>query len=101
MGNSKSNYSVKEKLKIKEPSLYKVLLLNDDKTTMDFVVQILQDVFSKPNNEAVKLMLKVHNEGQAICGTFSREIAETKCEAVLTLSKANGFPLQCIMEKNN
>ena len=99
MGNSKSNYSVKEKLKIKKPSLYKVILLNDDRTTMDFVVQILQDIFSKPNNEAVKIMLKVHNEGQAICGVFSKEIAETKCEAVQVLSKANGFPLKCVMEK--
>ena len=99
MGNSKSNFSVKDKIEVKQPSLYKVILLNDDKTTMDFVVEVLETIFIKNKSEAVKIMLKVHHEGQAVCGIFSREIAETKCGAVRTIAKLNGYPLQTVMER--
>ena len=83
----------------KEPSLYKVILLNDDYTTMDFVVRILETVFSKPPAEATRIMLSVHKKGSGLCGVYTREIAETKVVAVHDLAGQSGFPLKCIMEK--
>lgn len=84
---------------IKAPALYKVLLLNDDYTTMDFVVRILETVFHKPPAEAVQVMLHVHKRGQGLCGIYTRDIAETKVINVHGLARENGFPLKCTMEK--
>ncbi len=84
----------------KFPSLYKVLLHNDDYTTMDFVVAILMGVFGKPLETATQLMMTIHRSGSAVCGIYTREIAETKVQAVHTLAEDKGFPLRSTMEKN-
>ncbi len=84
---------------IDEPSLYKVLLLNDDYTTMDFVVQVLMYVFHKSEADSRRIMLKVHEEGVGLCGVYSFEIAETKVETVHALASERGFPLKCTMER--
>jgi len=88
-----------ERHEIKAPSLYKVFLLNDDYTTMDFVVQILEKVFHKPHVEATQIMLHVHKNGKGLAGVYTREIAETKVVSVEELARENGFPLKCAMEK--
>ena len=88
------------KEKLKKPSLYKVLLLNDDYTPMDFVGFLLQKFFHKNNDEATKIMLHVHQNGVGICGVFPYEIAETKVIQVLETAKKNDHPLQCTMEKD-
>ncbi|MGE4518584.1 MAG: ATP-dependent Clp protease adaptor ClpS [Desulfobacteraceae bacterium] len=85
--------------KIKEPPLYKVLLHNDDYTTMDFVVDVLITVFHKSEAEAEKIMLNVHKKGVGICGVYPYELAETKVETVTALAKNSGFPLKSTMEK--
>lgn len=82
-----------------EPRLYKVLLHNDDYTTMEFVVEILQMVFHKSPVEATQIMLNVHKRGIGVCGIFTAEVAETKVEMVHHLAKKNGFPLQCSLEE--
>lgn len=86
------------KPELKKPKMYKVFLLNDDYTTMDFVIMILQHVFFKTRDEAVHIMLQVHQNGKGVCGTYSKDIAETKVQQVLELAKENGHPLQCIMQ---
>ena len=88
------------KKKLKKPSLYKVVMLNDDYTPMDFVVYLLKTFFKKNHEEASKIMLEVHNKGAAICAIFTFEIAETKILKVINTSRNNGFPLLCILEKN-
>jgi ATP-dependent Clp protease adaptor protein ClpS len=90
---------VKERQETETPSLYKVFLLNDDYTTMDFVVQVLENIFSKPHVEAVQVMLHVHRNGKGLAGVYTREIAETKIETVHEFSQQSGFPLKCTMEK--
>ena len=87
------------KLKPKLPKNYKVILLNDDYTPMEFVVVVIQKVFKKSHDEATKIMLQIHTEGIGICGVFPLEIAETKMNQVLNLSKESQHPLQCIIEK--
>ena len=87
------------KTKLKKPSLYKVLILNDDYTPMEFVVYLLKSFFNKSNEEATKIMLHVHQNGIGVCGIFSYEIAETKVIQVLDTSRKNNHPLQCTMEK--
>lgn len=82
----------------KEPSLYKVILYNDDYTTMDFVINILKDVFRKNPEEAKQIMLVVHNNGQAVVGIYTREIAETRANKVHKLAKKAGYPLLCTFE---
>jgi ATP-dependent Clp protease adaptor protein ClpS len=89
----------KTRPKTKKPSLYKVLLLNDDYTPMEFVVHILQKYFGKQREEAEQVMLHVHQKGVGICGVFTFEIAETKVTQVMDFSRANNHPLQCTMEK--
>jgi ATP-dependent Clp protease adaptor protein ClpS len=93
------NVQVEENQEIKAPSLYKVFLLNDDYTTMDFVVHILEKVFHKPHVEATQIMLHVHKNGKGLAGVYTREIAETKISTVDELSQKNSFPLRCAMEK--
>ena len=85
--------------RVKKPSLYKVVMLNDDYTPMDFVVYLLKTFFKKNHEEASKIMLEVHNKGAAICGIFTFEIAETKILKVINTSRKNGFPLLCTLEK--
>ena len=83
-----------------EPPLYRVLIHNDDYTTMEFVVEILVVVFNKPVEEAVRIMLNVHNNGVGICGIYPLEIAETKVDTVHTLAQEHGYPLRCSLEKD-
>jgi ATP-dependent Clp protease adaptor protein ClpS len=85
---------------IKPPPLFKVLLLNDDFTPMDFVVQILQGFFSKSREQATQIMLKVHNEGAGICGVYPRDVAETKVQQVTGFAREHQHPLQCVMEED-
>jgi ATP-dependent Clp protease adaptor protein ClpS len=84
--------------KTKTPKLYRVVLLNDDYTTMEFVIAVLEDVFQKSPAEAFRLMMQVHTQGQARCGTYTYEVAETKVETVRDLAKREGFPLQASIE---
>ncbi|MBW1643302.1 MAG: ATP-dependent Clp protease adapter ClpS [Deltaproteobacteria bacterium] len=84
---------------VTEPSMYRVLLINDDYTTMEFVVEILMLVFSKSVEEATQIMLNVHRIGVGLCGIYTYEVAETKVDTVDTLAKERGFPLKCSMEK--
>ena len=85
---------------VQEPPQYKVLLHNDDYTTMDFVVMILQTVFLKNTEEATRIMLNVHHQGIGIAGIYTREIAETKVAIVHQMAKQHQFPLRCSMEKD-
>ena len=82
----------------KRPELYKVLLLNDDYTTMDFVVEVLETIFNKQPAEAFRIMMMVHTQGKGLCGVYPFEIAETKVEAVINRARDNGFPLKAAME---
>ena len=84
---------------IEEPPMYKVMLLNDDYTTMEFVVEVLVHVFQKSSEEATQIMLNVHRSGVGVCGIYPYEIAETKVDTVGALARENGFPLKCIMER--
>lgn len=84
---------------VREPSMYRVLLHNDDYTTMEFVVEILMVVFNKSVESATEIMLNVHRKGIGVCGVYTHEIAETKVETVSRLAQENGFPLKCTMEE--
>ena len=86
--------------KTKKPSMYKVLLLNDDYTPMEFVIYVLQRFFSKSAEDATKVMLHVHQNGVGICGVFTYEVAETKVTQVMDLALQHDHPLQCTMEKD-
>merc|ERR1711998_121293 len=81
--------------KTKKPSMYNVLLLNDDYTPMEFVVLVLESVFNKKQEEATQIMLHVHKNGVGVCGTLTYEVAEAKCKAVMDLAKKHEHPLQC------
>ena len=82
----------------KKPELFKVLLLNDDYTTMDFVVEILETVFNKAPAEAYRIMMAVHTQGQGLCGVYPFDVAETKVATVVDLARDHGFPLRAAME---
>ncbi len=86
--------------KLAPPPLYTVLLLNDDFTPMDFVVQVLQKFFSMNREQATQIMLKVHMEGRGVCGVFPRDVAATKVGQVSSFARENQHPLACIMEEN-
>lgn len=90
---------LKARPKTKKPSMYKVLLLNDDYTPMEFVVHVLEKFFNKNNTEATDVMMHVHRRGVGICGVYTYEIAETKVAQVMDFARANEQPLQCTMEK--
>lgn len=87
------------KEKLDEPKKYKVLLLNDDFTSMDFVVQVLEGIFHRSQGDAFAIMLKIHKEGSGLCGVYPFDIAETKVAQVLSLAKKNRFPLRAVMEE--
>jgi len=89
-----------ERTKIKPPPMFKVLILNDDYTPMDFVIIVLQKFFALDREKATKVMLKVHREGRGVCGIFSKDVAATKVELVRSFAKQHQHPLQCMMEEN-
>jgi ATP-dependent Clp protease adaptor protein ClpS len=84
---------------VTEPPMYRVLLHNDDYTTMEFVVELLMYIFNKSLEEATRIMLNVHRNGKGVCGTYTYEVAETKVEMVHQLARERGFPLKSTMEK--
>ena len=88
-----------ERQKSKPPSLYKVLLLNDDYTTMEFVIEVLQTFFAMDRERATQVMLKVHKEGLAVCGVYPKDIAESKVEQVTAFAKQHEHPLRCELER--
>ncbi len=90
---------LKVRPKTKKPSMYKVLILNDDYTPMEFVIHVLERFFNKNRQEATDIMLHVHRRGVGICGVFTYEVAETKVAQVMDFARANEQPLQCTMEK--
>ena len=100
-GNPENNTGVieKTKQKTKKPSMYKVVMLNDDYTPMEFVIHVLERFFSKTRDEATNIMLHVHQKGAGVCGVFSFEIAETKVVQVMDCARENQHPLQCTIEK--
>jgi ATP-dependent Clp protease adaptor protein ClpS len=89
----------REKEEVKPPEEFRVILLNDDFTTMEFVVSVLMTVFHKPVPEATRIMLDVHKKGRGIVGTYTYDLAATKISQVHQLARQNGFPLKCTMEK--
>jgi ATP-dependent Clp protease adaptor protein ClpS len=91
--------ATKPRERLKKPPLYRVLLLNDDFTPMDFVVDILETIFRKDHEEATIVMLHVHNHGVGVCGIYSCEVAESKVQQVLDYAHAFGHPLRCTMER--
>jgi ATP-dependent Clp protease adaptor protein ClpS len=101
MSNQQQTGSVLEaaKAKVKPPPLYKVMLLNDDYTPMDFVVVVLQTVFAMSREKATQVMLQIHREGVGVCGTFTREVAAAKVEQVINIARKHQHPLQCTMEE--
>src|SRR5215468_5674040 len=98
-GDQRTGVGVKSKPKTKKPSMYKVLLLNDDYTPMEFVVHVLERFFSKSREEATRIMMHVHRRGVGICGVFTYEVAETKVAQVIDFARRHEHPLQCTLEK--
>ncbi|PIF04627.1 MAG: ATP-dependent Clp protease adaptor ClpS [Arcobacter sp.] len=92
-------YDLENDLELQEPKKYKVLLLNDDFSTMDFVIEVLTKIFRKSLEEAGKIMLDVHNNGKAICGVYTKEIALTKVAQVKTMAKKAKYPLKAIAQE--
>ncbi len=88
-----------DELDLQEPKKYKVFLLNDDFSTMDFVIDVLVRVFRKSVDEASVIMMNIHNKGKELCGTYTYEIASTKVAQVKTMAREKGFPLKAIMEE--
>lgn len=97
--NSDSLALQEAKPRLKRPPLYKVILLNDDYTPMDFVIQVLQKFFAMNHEKATQIMLHVHTRGMGVCGIFNRDIAETKVAMVNQFSREHQHPLKCTMEK--
>ncbi|MCX6553444.1 MAG: ATP-dependent Clp protease adapter ClpS [Candidatus Aminicenantes bacterium] len=97
--NSDAELQTKEESEIREPKMYRVILHNDHYTTMEFVVEILVNIFAKPSQEATRIMLDVHRRGSGECGVFSRDIARTKVSQVHALARQHEFPLRCSYEE--
>jgi ATP-dependent Clp protease adaptor protein ClpS len=91
---------VKPRPKTRKPTMYKVLMLNDDYTPMEFVVHVLERFFQKSREEATRIMLHVHRRGVGVCGVFTYEVAETKVAQVIETARRHQHPLQCTMEKD-
>lgn len=89
-----------ERAATRPPGMYKVILFNDDYTTMEFVIEVLQRFFAINRERAQQIMLKVHNEGSAVCGVYTRDVAETKVAQVSDFAQQHGHPLRCGMEEN-
>lgn len=98
-GDNGTAIVTREKTKLKKPSLYRVLILNDDFTPMHFVIHVLQRFFAMNEEQATQITLHVHNQGVGECGVFTYEVAETKVNKVMNFARDNQHPLQCIMEK--
>jgi len=92
--------AVKTRAKTKKPSMYKVLMLNDDYTPMEFVIYVLERIFNKSAEDATRIMLHVHQKGVGLCGVFTFDVAETKAGQVMDLARRNQHPLQCTIEKD-
>ena len=99
--NDKIGLATRTRVRTKKPSLYRVMLLNDDYTPMEFVVFILERFFNKSPEEATRIMLHVHQKGVGLCGVYTYEVAETKVAQVLDMAQRNEHPLQCVMEKDD
>ncbi|MBF0589969.1 MAG: ATP-dependent Clp protease adapter ClpS [Magnetococcales bacterium] len=95
-----SDLATQNRTEIQEPSFYKVMLLNDDFTPMDFVVELLMRHFRKSHEDAMRIMLEVHHDGRGLCGVFPRDLAETKVSQVNQYARDNDHPLKCAMEPN-
>ena len=89
----------RQETRTKPPPFYRIILLNDDFTPMDFVVGVLRSIFHKSSEEATEIMLRVHHNGSAVCGTFTREVAETKAQQLITCARRNSHPLRCRVEE--
>lgn len=89
-----------KRVKIKPPPMFKVIILNDDYTPMDFVVLVLQKFFALNREKAMQIMLKVHREGMGVCGVYAKDVAATKVDQVRSYAKQHQHPLQCMMEEN-
>ncbi len=98
-GGPATSVIAKVKPKTKRPNLYRVLILNDDYTPMEFVVHVLERFFQKNREEATRIMLHVHRRGVGVCGAYTYEVAETKVTQVMDLARQNQHPLQCTIEK--
>lgn len=96
---TKGDVATKTRTKTQRPSLYKVLLLNDDYTPMEFVVLVLERFFGKSREDATRIMLHVHHKGVGVCGVYTFEVAETKVAQVIEYARQNQHPLQCTMER--
>ncbi len=96
---NKTKTTVKSEANVALPPLFKVLMHNDDYTTMEFVIDVLRNIFNKPATEAEKIMLTIHFQGVGHCGTFPYAIAETKADQVRLRARKNGFPLRCSLEE--
>jgi ATP-dependent Clp protease adaptor protein ClpS len=90
---------VQSRVRVRKPSLYKVIMLNDDYTPMEFVIMILERFFNKTHDEATQIMLHVHQKGVGVCGVFTYEVAETKVTQVMDMAREHQHPLQCTLEK--
>lgn len=99
-GGTSTGVVVKTRPETKKPSMFKVLLLNDDYTPMEFVVHILERFFSKSRDEATQIMLHVHRRGVGVCGVYTYEVAETKVQQVMDFARRHEHPLQCTLEKD-
>jgi ATP-dependent Clp protease adaptor protein ClpS len=97
---SQTGVITRTRTKTKKPSMYKVLLLNDDYTPMEFVIMVLQIFFAKSAEDATRVMLHVHQKGVGVCGVYTYEVAETKVTQVMDFAKKHRHPLQCTMEKD-
>lgn len=98
-GGSEAGVLTRTRPETKRPGMYRVLLLNDDFTPMDFVVHVLERFFSKNRQEAMEIMMHVHRRGVGVCGVYTHEVAETKVGQVMDYARKNEHPLQCTMEK--
>lgn len=97
---SATDLATETRVKIKEPSLYKVVLQNDDFTPMDFVISVLMQIFGMDETEARKVTMQIHKEGRGVCGVFSKEVAETKVYETMLAAKSYGYPLLAEVEKD-
>jgi ATP-dependent Clp protease adaptor protein ClpS len=97
--STKVKHTLEDSLELREPKKYQVYLLNDDYTSMDFVIDILMGIFRKTYSDAHNIMLQVHQSGRGLCGVYSYEIAETKIHQVSSLARESGFPLKAVMEE--